>query len=149
GELGRGAVSQGGGLYNEAVAAPAAGPDLRIAENCDAGVWTEQGCQEGPIAVFGGLPLLPSVGDLARGVQAVWAWASGSAPAPSYATLQAAVGSLERAKVVQAVVRGEGSLSSLSVAERQAAAQFHRQAAERVGGKFAEAARGLNIDRAR
>src|SRR5690606_11876094 len=142
-----GQLSQGG-MYNENAGAAPPRAEGALASNDEwcAGKWTEQGCSYDPYDVFGGLPVLPSFGDVARGVQAAWAWAFGP---PSYASLQAAVGSLERAKVVQAVVRGEGSLGSLSAAERQAAAHFYRQAATRVGGKFAEAARGLNIDRAR
>ena len=56
---------------------------------------------------------------------------------------------IERHEVVNAVLKGRAPLESLSQAERRAAADFFRAEAERVGGRYKEAARLYNLERAR
>ena len=77
GELGGGAT-----LYNENAGAAPPGSQGNLAANDEwcAGKWTEQGCSYDQYDVFGSLPVLPAFGDVARGLQAAWAWAFGAEP---------------------------------------------------------------------
>ena len=71
----------------------------------------------------------------------------GSARAAS--SLPQAVGGMENAQLVQAVVRGDAALSRLTFAQRVNAAAFYRGAAARTTGLLKEQTAAYNIARAR
>ena len=98
-----------------------------------------------PLAVrFPGTAALLGIGAPTAVLQA-----ANSAGATGSTNLAGVLGSQATANTVNAALRGREALSSLSVAQRQLAAQFFRGVATRTGGKFAEQAGQFNIERAR
>jgi RHS repeat-associated protein len=90
-------------------------------------------------AIFGATTLGGIVGRLGLG--------AGAADVAANATLAEAVGDAGAA-TVRSVLKGRLPLSALTTAERNAAAQFYRQTAEGVGGRYAAEAAAYNVARA-